>query len=151
MCSRAHFQQFLYIPDLWKANRSLLKVFEKVTDITGKSGSAKINVLASRQLLAVIFKRTHYKGAGVHGDDDPIKALNALLHRCFQQSHLMFNGSWSPEALLMSCDFILDKAYIRAVIAASKWLGPDRFPNGLFGEWPPNPPADYNTAGFQPI
>ena len=51
----------------------------------------------------------------------------------------MFTGLWRPEYLLADCDYNLDHAFVRAVIAASKWFGPDLFPNGLFGNWPPTP------------
>ena len=83
-------------------------------------------------------------------DHDPIKALNALLRSCFEQPHLMFTGMWGAETLLQTCDYILDKAFVRAVIAVSKVFGPERFPNGVFGDWPPEPPAGCLTAGFQP-
>ena len=33
-------------------------------------------------------------------------------------------------------------AFIYGVIAASKWLGKDKFPLGIYGAWPPALPAD---------
>ena len=83
----------------------------------------------------------------------PTEMLDALLRKCFlQESHLIFNGSWNAESLLAYCDYNLDKAFVRAVIAASKWLGKDQFPNGLFGDWPPTPPTEWMAVpSFQPV
>ena len=72
---------------------------------------------------------------------DPIQTLESLIRACFEESHLMFNGLWNAECLLVDCDYNLDKAFVRAVIAVSKWLGEASFPNGLFGNWPPTPPG----------
>ena len=68
---------------------------------------------------------------------------------CFQHANLIFTGLWYPATLLQTCDYCLDKAFVRAVIFVSKALGTANFPNGVFGQWPPEPPAEL-TAGFQP-
>ena len=149
MVSKFHaenvFARYRFIADPWRANKSLYRPFGKVHDETGIGGPA-IQVLASSQLLNIVLHLTLYKKA--EGDDhDPIKALNALLRSCFQMDHLIFTGSWSPYWLLHQSDYILDKAFVRAVIGVSKWLGEDRFPDGLYGCWPPPAPADYSFAG----
>ena len=149
MVSKCHaekvFARFLFIADPWRANKSLYRPFGKVHDGTGLGGPA-IKVLASSQLLNIVLHLTLYKKA--EGDDhDPIKALNALLRSCFLLPHLIFNGSWSPQWLLHQSNYILDKAFVRAVIGVSKWLGEERFPDGLYGCWPPPAPADYSFAG----
>ena len=149
MVSKCHaekvFARFLFIADPWRANKSLYRPFGKVHDETGLGGPA-IKVLASIQLLGIVLHLTVYKKA--EGDDhDPIKALNALLRSCFLLPYLIFNGSWSPQWLLHQSDYILDKAFVRAVIGVSRWLGEERFPDGLYGCWPPPAPADYSFAG----
>ena len=149
MVSKCHdekkFARYLFIADPWRENRSLYRPFGKVHDETGLGGPA-IKVLASSQLLNIVLHLTLYKKA--EGDDhDPIKALNALLRSCFQMDHLLFTGSWSPYWLLDQSDYILDKAFVRAVIGVSRWLGEERFPDGLYGLWPPPAPAEYSFAG----
>ena len=81
------------------------------------------------------------------GSDSEGKALNALLRSCFLLPYLIFNGSWSPQWLLHQSNYILDKAFVRAVIGVSRWLGEERFPDGLYGLWPPPAPAEYSFAG----
>ena len=149
MVSKCHdekkFARYLFIADPWRENKSLYRQFGKVHDETGLGGAA-IKVLASTQLLNIVLHLTVYKKA--EGDDhDPIKALNALLRSCFENCHLIFNGPWSPYWLLHHSNFILDKAFVRAVIAVSRWLGEKRFPDGLYGPWPPPAPADHSFAG----
>ena len=100
-------------------------------------------VLASSQLIAVLRKLKLYKWPSSAEEHDPTQALTALLRSSFRIPELMFIGPNNPDMLFQKCDHILDKAYVRAVIIASRCLGPDRFPNGIYGLWPPDPPADY--------
>ena len=148
MVSKFHaenvFARYRFIADPWRANKSLYRPFGKVHDETGLGGPA-IKVLASSQLLNIVLPTLPKKAEG--DDHDPIKALNALLRSCFQMDHLIFTGSWSPYWLLHQSDYILDKAFVRAVIGVSRWLGEERFPDGLYGLWPPSAPADYSFAG----
>ena len=149
MVSKCHaekvFARFPIIPPPWRPNISLYRPFGKVHDETGLGGPA-IKVLASSQLMNIVVHLPLYKKE--KGDDhDPIQALNALLRSCFEMSHLIFNGTWSPYWLLHQSQYILDKAFVRAVIAVSRWLGEERFPDGLYGLWPPPAPADYSFAG----
>ena len=147
--SEAGFGQWRYVPDLWIPKHNLLTRFGKVADKTGKGGFTM--VLASSQLIAVLRKLKLYKWPSSAEEHDPTQALNALLRSSFRIPGLMFIGRNDPDMLFQTCDHILDKAYVRAVIIASKFLGPDRFPNGIYGLWPPEPPADFHTSGFQPV
>ena len=149
MVSKCHaehvFARYLFIADPWRANKSLYRQVGKVHDETGLGGPA-IEVLVSSQLKVLVSNLPLYMKA--EGDDhDPIKALNALLRSCFEMHHLIFTGSWSPYWLLHQSHYILDKAFVRAVIGVSRWLGEERFPDGLYGLWPPPAPADYSFAG----
>ena len=149
MVSKCHaehvFARYLLIADPWRANKSLYRQVGKVHDETGLGGAA-IKVLVSSQLKVLVSNLPLYMKA--EGDDhDPIKALNALLRSCFEMHHLIFNGTWSPYWLLHQSHYILDKAFVRAVIGVARWLGEERFPDGLYGLWPPPAPADYSFAG----
>ena len=142
------FAKRIYIPKLYwgKKESPLLKGCGNVYDKSRKGASARHKVRASSQLLAVISQvpANHLlspKDLLFQACADPIQTLESLIRACFEESHLMFNGLWNAESLLVDCDYNLDKAFVRAVIAASLSLGPDLFPNGLFEDWPPTPPA----------
>ena len=112
-----------------------------------KDRLAKRFWLPANYLIAIILHLGTYAKTGL--DHDPEKALIALLRMCIQYTISIFTGLCSPATLLQTCDYCLDKAFVRAVIFVSKVLGPAHFPNGVFGQWPPEPPAELN-AGFQP-
>ena len=61
----------------------------------------------------------------------------ALLQHCFVRHQSMFKDAYSPYQLLCSSHMILDMAFVRAVHAASAWLGPDAMPAGYIQTWPP--------------
>jgi len=146
------FAKKIYIPEFYwgKKESPLLKGCGNVYDKSRKGASARYKVRASSQLLAVIRKVPQYTCSMF--EPDPIQTLDALIRACFQESHLMCTGLWHPESLLAYCDYNLDKAFVRAVIAVSKWLGEASFPNGLFGTWPPNPPTEWMAVpSFQPV
>jgi len=108
------------------------------------AGKAKQKALISRQLKALIMELPYYKIAHVsHGGHCPVVAFNALLLSCFPLHVNMFNQFWSPKAMLLNCDYVVDKAFCRAVLAASKWLQQERFPHDIYDPWPPSPPADF--------
>ena len=140
------FEPYKFIPDLWETNATYFQAFGTLADKSAK-GSARKKVLASSQLIAnILHLGTYAKG---HIDHEPEQALNALLQQCFPHN-LIFTGLWSPATLLHTCDYCMDKAFARAVILVSKTLGAANFPNGVYGKWPPEPPAELLTTGFQP-
>ena len=49
----------------------------------------------------------------------------------------MFKDAYSAYQLLCSSQMIVDMAFVRAVIAASAWLGPGAMPVGYIDSWPP--------------
>ena len=120
-----------------------------------KDGGKPITVMASSQLIAVLKKlviatKGVYKWPGKIDEHEPVVAFNALLRFSFRRPNHIFIGPNTPTSILETCEHILDKAYGRAVIIASKCFGQDHFPNGLYGQWPPEPPPDYHHAGLQP-
>ena len=42
--------------------------------------------------------------------------------------------------VLQANEYNMDKSFVYGVIMLSKWLGQDRFPAGVYGMWPPDPP-----------
>jgi len=49
----------------------------------------------------------------------------------------MFVGAFSPYNLLVGGNLVMDLAFMRAVVAASTWLGAVSFPEGHISTWPP--------------
>ena len=97
--------------------------------------ASRRQVRCSPQLVAFIQNHTSYQQQ-VSGPD-PEAALRHLLRRCFVGEHLMFKDAYSAYQLLCSSQMIIDMAFVRAVLAASSWLGPDAMPAGYIHTWPP--------------
>ena len=89
----------------------------------------------SPQLAAFIEQHTRYKKPVVGAD--PEVALRYLLRACFVGDEKLFQNAWSPFNLLCSSNLVLDQAFLRAVVAASRWLGPETMPVGYTATWPP--------------
>ena len=62
----------------------------------------------------------------------------------------VFTHAYSPARLLWRNDYIIEKAFVFGVIALSKWLGDARFPQGLYGSWPPRQPVEAAEAPGAP-
>ena len=99
--------------------------------------SGYLRLLASGR-LKVIRYYTDYK-LPVGGPPDPVAALKHLLKTCFVGDLYMFESQYSPFHLLLAGRLVVDIAFVRAVVAASKWLGPDGLPGGYISLWPPPP------------
>ena len=78
---------------------------------------------------------------------DPIEALRRLLAAFVPCHDKIFTGAYTPLRLLHMNDYVMEKAFVFAVIALSKWLGPDRWPPGFYDTWPPPlPPPEAKAA-----
>ena len=53
----------------------------------------------------------------------------------------VFDGNYRPLKLLHVNDYVMEKAFVYGIVALSKWLGEERFPYGVYGQWPPKFPA----------
>ena len=63
----------------------------------------------------------------------------------------VFVDAYHPLRLLHRNDYVMEKAFVFGVIALSKWLGSDRYPPGLYGEWPPEPPPEIYESLSGPV
>ena len=78
---------------------------------------------------------------------DPIEALRRLLAAFVPCHDKIFTGAYTPLRLLHMNDYVMEKAFVFAVIALSKWLGPKRWPPGFYDTWPPPlPPPEAKAA-----
>ena len=101
--------------------------------------AAERRVKVSRNLLVFIMTSTTYKHP--IGVPNPESAMKALLEACFLHSCVMFKNEYSPYNLLIASHMCIDVAFVRAVLLASAWLGPDVMPVGHLPTWPPTSDA----------
>ena len=129
--------KWVSIPDLWDPDYSLLHNFGSLPDIDSKFSHASRRIVRISPHLEVFIKhRTAYKAPA--GAPDPTNALHSLLRACFVGEERLFQHGWSPYNLLLTSKLVIDLAFMRAVKAASNWLGPSSMPAGFISEWPPN-------------
>ena len=131
------FKRWITILDLWEPDFNILHNFGTLPNLDNKfSGSARRTVRCSPQLATFIEHHTAYKRMASGPEPEP--ALRHLLRACFVSEEKIFQGPFSPYNLLCSGNLVIDLAFMRAVVAASKWLGPHAFPAGYISEWPPS-------------
>ena len=113
-----------------------LAFFGSLPDVNNRfNAAARRQVRCSPQLAAFIVGHTAYKQPIVGPDQEA--ALRCLLRSCFVREICMFTNTCSPYQLLCRSHMILDMAFVRAVLTASAWLGPDAMPAGYTPTWPP--------------
>ena len=134
--SQNTFKRWITINDPWQPDLSLLHLFGSLPDMYGKFNTAsRRQVRCSPQLAAFIQNHTFYKPKS--SVPDPEAALRHLLKVCFVAENMMFKDAYSAYQLLCSSQLIIDMAFVRAVLTASAWLGPDAMPAGYIPTWPP--------------
>ena len=139
--TRAQFDRWVAIPKLWETDTLVVHNFGTLPNLHNKfPASARRIVRCSPQLVAFIEHHTEYKKT--HAGPQPEAALHHLLRACFIHSHLLFAGPWTAYNLLCQSDLVIDHAFIRAVLCASKWLGPKILPVGYIRAWPPPYPEE---------
>jgi len=130
------FNSWPTIDDPWSPDLTLLHFSGSLPDRDGKfNTAARRQVRCSPQLAAYIVAQTGYVQP-ITGPC-PNLALTCLLRHCFIRAANMFEGAHTPYQLLCSSQMILDMAFVRAVLAASEWLGPVAMPAGYIQTWPP--------------
>ena len=154
MMSRAaeagFFKRCVYIPDLWQVCDSLLVNVAQVKGPGAGEGRGSFRWVR----CAPTFENEVRKvwSDHVHFGPDPVGALGAMFRAFVPCSSQVFKGAYAPLHLLHMNDYVMEKAFVFGVIALSKWLGPERFPQGIYGDWPPcppPPPASHAIAGIE--
>ena len=129
-------KRWIVVPHLWEASDQDTVPLGRVNVLgSGVSRWARCSP-PFKALLEATCPPTRFSGA------KPEVMLQALLRRVVPRSTEIFSGAYSPMNLLHANDYIVCKAFVYAVVALSKWLGSERFPQGLYGTWPPQAPAD---------
>jgi hypothetical protein len=130
------FERPLYIGELWTSDTSLTM---KWAEIKFLDSGPNRHVRCGLKFQALIDKEfPQHLIAG----RDPKDILMRLLCACVPHARSIFQERMKPARLLEMNDFVLEKAFVYSIISLSKWMGKDTFTYGIFGTWPPQPPAD---------
>ena len=74
------------------------------------------------------------------GGRDAAAALLAIFRKCVPSPSQIFGGPASLPHILHINNYNMDKSFVYGAIMLSKWLTIERFPRGVYGVWPPDPP-----------
>ena len=78
----------------------------------------------------------------VGGAVDVHRSFATLLEKCApNSSRRVFVKSYTIARLFAMNDYVCEKAFVFAVVCLSRWLSATNFPQGVYGQWPPTPPA----------
>ena len=121
------------IPDVWSPDDSL--TFQWCQMAPPGGGRARW-VRCSAPFNMVL--GTHYPDPWE--GRDAAAGLLAIFKKCVPSPSQIFGGAASLRHVLHANEYNMDKSFVYGVIMLSKWLGQDRFPAGVYGMWPPDPP-----------
>ena len=129
-----YFKRPITVPNLWVPDDKCTHKYGTVIEPEGKYHR---NVRISAPLEVVVMERYAPPLGGVAC---PEQALKVLLRLVVPYHADIFCHAVTPIRLLRLNEYIIDKAFLYAVVSISKWLGRKNYPQGLYGQWPPPPP-----------
>ena len=127
------FNRQVFIKDLWVCDKSFTLRWSNVTPFLG---GAPVPVRCSQCFQQVVDDEAP-RG---HDAPEPVETLHRLFSACVPSARKVFIGSYTPLRLLHVNNYVLEKAFVYGIVALSKWLSEERFPQGAFGPWPPKAP-----------
>ena len=130
------FQRQLFIKELWSPDKSLTLEWARTVPFTGGARCFVRCGLPFQELVDEIAPRSMFS-------HDPVETLSLLFMACVPCARRVFTAAYRPLRLLHVNDYVLEKAFVYGIVALSKWLGEGRFPQGVYGSWPPKLPADF--------
>ena len=130
------FERQLFVKDLWSPDKSLTLEFSHTAPFTGGPRRSVRCGLPFQELVDQEAPKTHF-------GHDPVETLYKLFSACVPLARRVFTGAYTPLRLLHLNDYVLEKTFVYGIVALSKWLGEECFPHGVYGQWPPEMPADY--------
>ena len=132
-----HFTRFPNVPELWDPIYDFLI---RHGPVEPPHGGHPRNVRCGAQFDAYLSQVAPPEFASTGGDS--LRSLTTLLEACAPGSTRVFVDAHSFIRILHRCDYVLEKSFVFCIIRLSKWLGRERFPQGLYGDWPPAPPPE---------
>ena len=138
------FKRLVTVPPLWSTNDTHYVNWGQTMPPAWAIAPVPKRVKASRLFLDVIHS---VHPAPVGGAAEPAQALMAIFQRIIPHARYIFTGNHSPLKILDRNAYVMDKAFVYGTLLLSKWLGPKRFEQGVYGDWPPTcPPAAAEPA-----
>ena len=135
LSSTSRSARYTPVPALWR-NDLRLSSRCSYTCLPGQ-GSKRSPVRCNREFEWILFGQ----GLAVESSHtDAAAALASLINSICPKGSILFNRRYTLNHLLEKSDCVASQAFVHAIILLSKWLGPSRFPKGVYG-WPPQPPA----------
>ena len=125
------FKRRLVVPDLWEVNNAALIRVKAVKH----PGGGSYNVRCTATFQQFLRQREFDRGGC------PLATFTLLLQAVVPHAINIFTREYAPIQLLHENGYIIEKAFVYAIVCLSKWLGRDRFPMGIFGQWPPPMPG----------
>ena len=129
------FDRQMLIKDLWVSDKTFTLDWSTQIPLGGGAPRAVRCGVAFQQVINETYPESHF-------GHDPVEALYRIFQRCVPRARDVFDGTHSALRLLHVNDYVMEKAFVWGIVALSKWLSKDRFPAGVYGEWPPKTPKD---------
>ena len=128
------FTRQLVIRDLWDADKSFTSEWAKVSSsiVGGPLRQVRCG-FPFRELIE------RYAPPSRFGPD-PVASLMSLFSKCVPCAKKIFYAK--ILRFYHMNDYVLEKTFLYGIVALSKWLGRDLFPDGVHGDWPPALPKD---------
>jgi hypothetical protein len=123
------FRRQLFIKDLWSTDTTFTQAWSQATPPFGGPLRVVRCGMSCQEVVNDVAPQSH---AG-HVPPEP---LFKLFEASVPRARKIFDGSYTPLRLFQLNDYVLEKAFVYGIICLSKWLAPDEFPQGVFGNWP---------------
>ena len=126
------FSSRVSVPFLWEPNPAWLHSCGHTLPFDGTRTKTPVKCGSPfRQFMAPFF------APDMFGCVDPAELLRGLFRRCVPKPDCIFKDCNSVARMLHTNGYVLEKTFVHGIICLSKWLGRDRFPQGVFDQWPP--------------
>ena len=140
LCADGIFKRHVEVPCLWEALNFTETWGEIKPDYDGRNRAVKCGRPFS------VFLDSH-----LPMDKNPEVTLMRLFAKCVPKAREIFTGQYTMAKMYHANDYIMEKTFVYGIICLSKWLSKDRFPEGLYGYWPPQMPEHLQPKGPEAV
>ena len=130
------FERHVTVPHLWDSTPSFTVEWAQVLPFTG---GPKRGVRCGLPFQTLLEKYVPQEQCAAK---DPIQTLLRLLSLCVPKARDIFTGASHPARMLHMNAYVMEKTFLYGIICLSKWVGQEKFPTGIYGQWPPPLPDD---------
>ena len=132
LSKNSFFSSRVSVPFLWEPNPAWLHTCGHTLPFDGTRTKTPVKCgFPFQQFIAPLFAPDRF------GCVDPAELPRGLFGRCVPKPEHIFKDYNSIARMLHTNGYVLEKTFVHGIICLSKWLGRDRFPQGVFDKWPP--------------